>query len=788
MKQNSPVLIVENCTSGLKPVNESIDKKQYILSGTFTEFDVKNRNERIYTADRFLPHLNELLKKKEETGVIYGEFDHPDVFDTSLARVSHTVESMSFDQQNNRIVGEIRLLNTHWGKEAKALVDDNCPIFVSSRAAGITEANGTVSLKKLFTYDAVADPGFSSAKMEMKAINESLGFNENSNFRIYDISDESKFNELIMDNKNNDFVTKNQMVEYSNYLTEQIESVSKTLTNGIDGKDKEEILKLSELLENLQTQQDKVTNYLDYLAEQVQFVFNENTQLKENASKLEKTNENLVKYSNYLAEKVDKNINYSQYIAESLDKSIEFSEYIAEHVDKNIEFSDYLAENIEKSIDYSEYIAENLDSNISKYEKISENLEAAISYSQYLAENLDSNIDKTNSVNEKVDNSIKYAEYIAEHLDNNIAYAEYIAENVSDTQAYGNYIAESLDKTIDVIKGNKIFENVDEDTLKFNTPDNVESYYQDNQGQQAQVIEPANNVETEITETPEGQGEEFVEEQPDVEVQTEITETPEDGIETEITETPEGGEEVETTIEEPGVEGTEIPEEIAVGMNIAIGSETGQVVAVGETDGKKVVTSIMDGTGEELTVESNKVKVITGSFVENETKLSESIKNLILEAKKRKAAEEEKPHFFEFLTEKNKQYFNQLSAEDKEKVTFALNESKYYSESDVIKIMTEALTVKKSFEDVMIENMPNELLPVYESLEDKYKQSMISQARLYPNLDTPSRIEAFWKSREMDKYTKVKENKKVLNESKVIDNTKLSDEEVEAFIRRIKNS
>jgi hypothetical protein len=84
--------------------------------------------------------------------------------------------------------------------------------------------------------------------------------------------------------------------------------------------------------------------------------------------------------------------------------------------------------------------------------------------------------------------------------------------------------------------------------------------------------------------------------------------------------------------------------------------------------------------------------------------------------------------------------------------------------------------------------MPNELLPVYESLEDKYKQSMISQARLYPNLDTPSRIEAFWKSREMDKYTKVKENKKVLNESKVIDNTKLSDEEVEAFIRRIKNS
>jgi hypothetical protein len=37
-------------------------------------------------------------------------------------------------------------------------------LFSYHQAAGITESDGSVSLKKLFTYDIVADPGFASAK------------------------------------------------------------------------------------------------------------------------------------------------------------------------------------------------------------------------------------------------------------------------------------------------------------------------------------------------------------------------------------------------------------------------------------------------------------------------------------------------------------------------------------------------------------------------------------------------------------------------------------------------
>ena len=164
------ILIVENSTNSLSKINEN-NKSQNILGGIFTEFDIKNRNERIYTADKFLPCLEEMNERITNMGSVYGEFDHPDVFDTSLARASHVITKAEYVKENNRVEGEIRLLSTHWGREAQALVNDGCPVFVSSRAAGITESDGTVTLKKLFTYDIVADPGFASAKMNVKTLN-----------------------------------------------------------------------------------------------------------------------------------------------------------------------------------------------------------------------------------------------------------------------------------------------------------------------------------------------------------------------------------------------------------------------------------------------------------------------------------------------------------------------------------------------------------------------------------------------------------------------------------------
>ena len=117
-----PVLIVENSTNSLIRESASSNGKDFILNGTFTEFGVKNRNERIYTAEKFLPALNEMNERMNSLGAVYGEFDHPDVFDTSLSRASHIITKAEYVVEKNTVEGEIKLLSTYWGKEAKALV------------------------------------------------------------------------------------------------------------------------------------------------------------------------------------------------------------------------------------------------------------------------------------------------------------------------------------------------------------------------------------------------------------------------------------------------------------------------------------------------------------------------------------------------------------------------------------------------------------------------------------------------------------------------------------------
>ena len=276
------ILIVENSLNSLVRENKDSNNK-YILSGLFTEFGIKNRNDRIYTAEKFLPALNELNERiNNDLGVVYGEFDHPDVFDTSLSRASHVIRKAKYIKEKNIVAGEIKLLNTYWGKEAKSIVDDDLPLFVSSRAAGVTESDGSVSLKKLFTYDIVADPGFSSAKMSMGLLNESLGYDtNNSNFRIYEMTDESKINDLFNMNKN-DFVTKKQLTDYSQYLIKELASTKKEVNNAISKGNipPKKLEKLLEYYEELNASNTQVVKYLNYLAEKIQYVVNENKDLK----------------------------------------------------------------------------------------------------------------------------------------------------------------------------------------------------------------------------------------------------------------------------------------------------------------------------------------------------------------------------------------------------------------------------------------------------------------------------------------------------------------------------
>ena len=715
------VLIVENSTNSLKMnENASVKDNNFVLGGVFTEFDIKNRNERIYTANKFLPCLEELNERIKSMGVVYGEFDHPDVFDTSLSRASHIIQTATFVRESNRVEGEIKLLNTYWGKEAKALVNDGCPVFVSSRAAGITESDGTVTLKKLFTYDIVADPGFASAKMSVKTLNESFGFSNKANFRIYEMSDESKINDLFNMNANN-FVTKKQITDYSQYLVKELASVKGEVKSAIKkgNLNPKKLEQLLEYYEELNKTNSQVVKYLDYLAEKVQVVVNENKSLKETTTKLIKHNdylaENLekaVNYTEYLAENLDKNIVYSEYLAENLDRNITYSEYIAENLDKNITYSEYIAENLDKNIQYSEYVAENLDKNIQYSEYLAENLDKNIEYSEYIAENLDKNISYSEYLAEHLDNSIAYSEYLAEHVEGNIAYSEYIAENLDDNIAYSEYVAENLDKSIsysgliaEKLNSKKVFENFGEEEEKF--PSLLDAGFEENEE------------------------EDFVP-QEEEEEETYLGDEDEDGF--------------------PG------------------SHETPQLENIEEEEEEET-----DETEEGITGDSD-------------SELSQSIDKLIGEAKKRKAAETTDLHFLKFLNKSQVDSFYALTTEEQEAVKLYVSEKSFFTQKDVLKLVSEALVSKnESLEERVIRLMPENIKPIWNSLNEANRKSILSQARLYPTevLSTDSQIEHFWMTRSIKKNESV--TKKLVANESLIQEDKLSDRELTAIMERFKN-
>jgi len=812
------VLIVENSINGLKKVNESLapsGKKQYILGGIFTEFNVKNRNDRIYQADKFLPHLKELLERKKTLGVVYGEFDHPDVFDTSLARVSHTVEDARYIKESNRIDGEIKLLNTHWGKEAQSLVDDGCPIFVSSRAAGVTESNNEVTLKKLFTYDAVADPGFSSAKMELRTINESLGFNESANFRIYDISDESKINDLFNMDKN-EFVTKKQMEEYSNYLRDEIVKTKSEIKNTLsDGDfDPNKLNDLYEKYESFQEGFKKIASYLDYLAEKMQVLVDENKTIKRTNMKLEsklkntetKTDkliehndylagelEKAIDYSEYVAEAVDKSIDYANYIAETLDKSIDFSEYIAENVDNTIKYSEYVAEQLDKSIDYSEYVAENLEKNIAYAEYIAEHVDNNIKYSEYIAENVDNSIKYAEYIAENVDNSIKYSEYVAEQLENSIKYSEYIAENLTDNIAYGNYLAEAIDKNIEYNKyvveklNNKgvgmLKENLEtpEERMGNFKTDSVAKYYDEDDTDdmtQAQPVQRQPQSQGQPQSQPQSQGQPQAQPQSQGQPQAQPQDIDDDDDYDDDNIEGVNADEIDD------IDNTEV---LTPGQVVKIDDDkTGEILAMNADNGIAVVK--LSDTGEVQEVQESRLSVIGDKLYESENKLKKLILKQINESKKRKASEESEPHFLLFLSEKKKAAYYSLSNQDKEKVIYAMNESSgYTTENEVLTIMTKALSKsERSFNEKLIDNMPSELRPIWESLNPEVQSSVLNSAQFYTNL-TEDKMESFWNSRNIHEYSKKNMGKVTLlkESNNMYDNTKLSDSQIEKYLKRL---
>ena len=403
---NKKLLILERSKSNLSMSKDA--DGSVVLEGVFTEIGVKNKNNRIYEEAEVLPHIKE-LQEKVKTNKLLGELDHPKDFDISLSNVSHVIEDLEYDKDKKQVLGRIRLLNTSKGKEAQALIEDGIPLHISSRAAGTVDEAGKVKIKKFFTYDLVADPGFENA--ELARVNESYGFEDTEGLYIYEMENtEDEINktnktDLKMENTSENFVTVEDFNKYTEYVKNTLDGVKESANSNSD----ELIQKLVAYTEHVAEKVNQVTDYSEYLSEN-----------------LDKS----ISYSDYLAENVDKIKNYSSYLGEELDKTIQYSEHVAEQADKGIQYSNYLGEKLEKGIEYSEYVAETVDKNIAYSEYLGENLTKSIKYSEYIAEN-------ANTVDGTLINEESSEATIEESINESV-------ETVKDTKSYKDTISEKL--------------------------------------------------------------------------------------------------------------------------------------------------------------------------------------------------------------------------------------------------------------------------------------------------------------------------------------------------------
>jgi len=394
MNNGKELLILEKSSVSLNVNKKGSD--EYILEGIFAEFGVENNNNRIYEESEYLPHFS-YLKKKVESKKLLGELDHPEQFDVSLSKVSHVVEELEYDKKTRTVRGKIRLLDTPSGKIAKTLVDSGIPIHISSRAAGEVKENKKVVIKRIFTYDIVAEPGFESATL--KKVNESYGFSNNDEYiSIYEIGDKNKQEEIEYKNKKNimeKYVSNENLQKYSEHIKREFDSLKRSVEKSLSNS----------------SNNDRILRKIEKLEERL------------NSS---------LRYSDYLAEKLSKSIQYSEYIAENTNSpNIDLNKKI----ERLIKYCNYLSEKLDKSILYSEHLDEH---NSKKVNRISNEIDKLIKYAEYIAENA--------SEKKDVQNLIKYAEYIAENasekkdLENLIEYAEYIAENASEKKDFNKLV------------------------------------------------------------------------------------------------------------------------------------------------------------------------------------------------------------------------------------------------------------------------------------------------------------------------------------------------------------
>ena len=249
---NKNVLIVEsfNKTTFKEVKTANVPEGMMMVEGILGVVDVVNRNNRIYSREEYVTHVNQLNQRIQESNGVLGELEHPKSMTINLNNISHKVMEVKV-LENDNVWGKVLLLDTPKGQIAQSVVRSGSPLPISSRAQGQVMENGSVKLQHLATYDLVGTAGFAQA-----ALGESVVENGQVIFESYmfDLNE----NGQIVENAKDDSIVSNLSEEQiqlavEKYLSEHQEkliSVGQAIVNE-NATEEQILLKVEEAVDQI---------------------------------------------------------------------------------------------------------------------------------------------------------------------------------------------------------------------------------------------------------------------------------------------------------------------------------------------------------------------------------------------------------------------------------------------------------------------------------------------------------------------------------------------------------
>jgi len=136
------------------------------VKGVIQRADTLNQNGRIYPRDILFREIENYKKAVVERRAT-GELDHADDPVVNLKNVSHLITDVW--TEGNVVYGKIEILPTPMGNIARALIESNVKIGISSRALGSVRGQNDADVVQddlhLMCFDLVSEPSTPGAFM-----------------------------------------------------------------------------------------------------------------------------------------------------------------------------------------------------------------------------------------------------------------------------------------------------------------------------------------------------------------------------------------------------------------------------------------------------------------------------------------------------------------------------------------------------------------------------------------------------------------------------------------------